>query len=161
MKVAEKIIAVENNDALRKRVAELEEENSQLKTSTVELQKSVESSTEAVTSLWQALEAGIKDYELLKDGENSLLAERNTLHDRVADLESELAEAKTSTAKDITALEAKVVSVEAHAMDDVAAVEKCLVDFETVLSGDLAGLREVYERNIQSLGGLYSSDFRW
>jgi hypothetical protein len=49
--------------------------------STVKLQKSVDSSTEAITSLWQALEAGIEDYELLKDGNKILLAEHNTLQD--------------------------------------------------------------------------------
>jgi chromosome segregation ATPase len=95
---AEKIITEENSDDLRKHVTELDEENSQMKASIAELQKFVDNSTEVVTSLRQAREAGIEDYELLKDGNSSLLVERNALQDRAADLESELAGAKTSAA---------------------------------------------------------------
>jgi hypothetical protein len=50
-RAAEKIIIEENSDDLRKRIAELEEENAQLKVSTVELQKSVDKSADAVISL--------------------------------------------------------------------------------------------------------------
>jgi hypothetical protein len=49
-RAAEKIIIEENSDDLRKRIAELEE-NAQLKVSTVELQKSVDKSADAVISL--------------------------------------------------------------------------------------------------------------
>jgi hypothetical protein len=73
-KVAEKIITEENSDSLWRRIIELEEKNSQVKASAAELQKIVDSSIEAVTSLRRALEARIKDYELLKDGKNSLYA---------------------------------------------------------------------------------------
>jgi predicted trehalose synthase len=101
-------------------------------------------------------EAGIEDYELLKDGNSSLLVECNALQDRVADVESELAGAKTSAAKGIAVQEAKVVSVEARVMDDVATVEKHLVYFRKELTQDLKGLREAYERNIQSLDSICS-----
>jgi hypothetical protein len=90
----------------------------------------------------------------LKDGSYNLLAECNALRDLVTDLELELAEAKMSVAKDIVALEVKVVSVEAHVMDEDASMEKHFVDFKKEFTEDLAGLREAYENNIQSLGGL-------
>jgi hypothetical protein len=48
------------------------------------------------------------------------------------------------------------VSTEARAVDDAATAEKRLVDFSADLTWDLAGLREAYERNIQSLGGICS-----
>jgi hypothetical protein len=53
--------------------------------------KTVDSSVEAAASLRQALDLNIVDYNLLKGGNNRLLPEeRNTLCDRVANLESEL-----------------------------------------------------------------------
>jgi vacuolar-type H+-ATPase subunit D/Vma8 len=107
----------------------------------LELQESFDKSAEAVISLRQTLNGAIDDYELLKDGNSNLLAERNALRDQVTDLKSELATAKVSSAKDIAALEAKVVSVEAHVVEEVAAGEKRLVDFETELIRDLADLR--------------------
>jgi hypothetical protein len=137
-------------------VVELVEENARLKGSSVELQRSVDSSTEAVISLQQKLEAGIEDYELLRDGNNSLLVECNALQDQVIDLESKLAEDKARAAKDIAALEVKVVSAEARAMDEAASGEKHFVDFEKEFTEDFAGLRKAYERNIQSLGGFCS-----
>jgi hypothetical protein len=110
-KVAEKIIAEGNSDALWERMAELEEENSRIRASTAELQKSVDSSSEAVTSLRQVLEHGINDYELLKKGNQILSAERDAFRDRVAGLASELAEDKKSATRDIAALKEKVMSV--------------------------------------------------
>jgi hypothetical protein len=67
---------------------------------------------------------------------------------------SELTKVKTSATWDISALEVKVALAEARAVDDAAAAEKHLVDFRMDLTGDLVGLREAYERNIQSLGGI-------
>jgi predicted RNase H-like nuclease (RuvC/YqgF family) len=89
-KTTEKIISEEDGGNLRRCVAKLEEENSQLKVSTVD------SSAEAVTVLRRALDEGIEDYELLTNGNESLLAECDTLWDQVVDLESELAKVKTS-----------------------------------------------------------------
>jgi hypothetical protein len=86
-KTTEKIISEEDGGRC---VAKLEEENSQLKVSTVD------SSAEAVTVLRRALDEGIEDYELLTNGNESLLAECDTLWDQVVDLESELAKVKTS-----------------------------------------------------------------
>jgi hypothetical protein len=108
LKTTKKIIVDEDRGNLRKHVAELDEENSRLKASAAELQKTIDSSTEAVTVLRRALDERIEDYEPLKNGNDSLLAERNTLRDQVADLESVLAKVKTSAAGDISALEARV-----------------------------------------------------
>jgi hypothetical protein len=86
-----------------------------LEASNAELQKIVfHSSAQTIISLRRALDLNIEDYNLLRDGNNSLLAERNTLYDRVADLESELAEVSVSAARGISALEAKVVCTEAR-----------------------------------------------
>jgi uncharacterized protein YlxW (UPF0749 family) len=85
LKTTKKIIVDEDRGNLRKHVAELDEENSRLKASAAELQKTIDSSTEAVTVLWRAF-----------------------LRDQVADLESVLAKVKTSAAGDISALEARV-----------------------------------------------------
>jgi vacuolar-type H+-ATPase subunit D/Vma8 len=78
-------------------------------------------SDEAVVLLWQELDEAIKDYDLLKDGNNSLLAECHALRVQVSDLKSEFAMAKASAAENITSLEAKVVSAEARVMDEVVA----------------------------------------
>jgi hypothetical protein len=51
MKVAEKIIAEESGESLRKRIVELEEENSRLKATSTELYGSVDSSTEIIATL--------------------------------------------------------------------------------------------------------------
>jgi hypothetical protein len=107
-------------------IAELEEENSLLKTTTIELQRSVDSSAEDVASLQHSLEAGIDDYDLLLEGHKSLLAECNTLCDHPADLESALEDAKAITAKDIAALEARVISTESHVVDEAVAEENVL-----------------------------------
>jgi hypothetical protein len=98
--------------------------------------------------------AGREDYELLMEDNKSLLAERNTLRD--ADLESELAEARTSAAKDIDALESKVSSAEAHSVNVAAAGERRLAYFKDIVH-DLADMCMLYERNVQSIEGLCSS----
>jgi hypothetical protein len=48
---------------------------------TAELQKTIGSSAKAVVSLHRALDLDIEEYNLLRDGNNSLLAGRNTLRD--------------------------------------------------------------------------------
>jgi hypothetical protein len=58
--------------------------------------------------LQRSLDAGVEDYELLMEGNKSLLVASDTLRDHDADLEPELAEARARAAKDIAALEAKV-----------------------------------------------------
>jgi hypothetical protein len=58
-KAAEKIIMDESGDSLRKRTSELNEENSCLKMSNVELENVIGSSTEAITVLQKRLDAGI------------------------------------------------------------------------------------------------------
>jgi chromosome segregation ATPase len=155
-KVAEKIIAEENSYSLWKRMAEPEEENSRLKATATGLQKSIDSSAEDVTLMRWSLEAGIEDYDLLLEGNNSLLTECTTLRDHAADLESELAEARANATKDIATLETRVQSAKAHVVDIAAAGEKRLVDFEAELINDLADLRVAYECNIQSIEGLCS-----
>jgi chromosome segregation ATPase len=116
-KADEKIIADENNDELRRCVAVLEEENLHLWASPTELQRSADRSTKAVVVLRWELDNAIGDYDVLKDGKDSLLAERNVLRDQATDLESELAKVKA----DAAALKAKVASGEAHGVDDAAA----------------------------------------
>jgi hypothetical protein len=51
--------------------------------------------------LQRSLDAGVEDYELLMEGNKSLLVESDTLRDHNADLEPELAEARARAAKDI------------------------------------------------------------
>jgi uncharacterized membrane-anchored protein YhcB (DUF1043 family) len=88
--VAGRIIAEDEGGAmLRRRVAELEEENAQLKASKAEMQKTVDSSSEVVTMLRRELDKEIQIYELLNNGNDSLLEERNNAQYRVANLESE------------------------------------------------------------------------
>jgi hypothetical protein len=50
-KVVEKVIAEESGETLRKRITELEEENSRLKVTAVKLQGLVDSSTETIAML--------------------------------------------------------------------------------------------------------------
>jgi hypothetical protein len=47
---------------------------------------------------------GIEDYDLLMEGNKSLLAERNALRERSEYLESKLMKAHASTVEDIAAL---------------------------------------------------------
>jgi hypothetical protein len=67
-KVAETIITEDSGSSLYKRIIELEAENSQLKAVTTE-------STEAISTLRGTVNARIKDYVLLLDGNKSLVAE--------------------------------------------------------------------------------------
>jgi hypothetical protein len=100
------------------------------------------------------MDAGIEDYDLLMEGNKSLLLECNALCEHFEDMESELTKAHASAAENNAAMEARIKSVEAHTMDEAAAGEKCLRDFENELIKDLAELRALYERNIQSIGDL-------
>jgi uncharacterized protein YydD (DUF2326 family) len=137
-KVAEKIITERGGESLQKHVAELEEENSRLKATATELQKSVDSSAETITVLQHSVDDGVEDYNLLMAGNESMLAEHNELRYRSEDLESELSKVRASTTEDIAALEAKIRSAKAHATDVAVTSEKCLYYFETELLKDLA-----------------------
>jgi hypothetical protein len=59
-----------------------------------------------------------------------------------------LVEMETSTTKDTAALEAKLVEMEARAVESSVAAKRCFEYFCTKLVGELAPLREAYERNI-------------
>jgi hypothetical protein len=114
----------------------------------------VEKPDVVVALLRRELEEEVDNYELMRCGSESLLAECNTLCDQIADLESELVEVKMGATRDISIMEAKVASTEARAVDDAAAAEKCLVDFRAKLTKGIVGLHKAYERNIQRLGGI-------
>jgi chromosome segregation ATPase len=131
-----------------KRVTELEEANARLNTSNAEIQQTNDSSSEVVTLLRRELDEEIENYELLKNGSDSLLEERNHAQYRAVELESELAEVKASAGRDIAALEARLAALEARATEDSTAAEKRLADFRTELPNDLAHLREAYQHNI-------------
>jgi hypothetical protein len=47
--------------------------------------------------------SGLEDYDLVMEGNKSLLAERNTLHECSEDIESELMKAHASAAENIAA----------------------------------------------------------
>jgi hypothetical protein len=56
---------------------------------------------------------GVDDYNLLLEGNKSLLAERNDFHYRCEDLKDELAEAHYDAQKKTTDLESRVRAAEA------------------------------------------------
>jgi hypothetical protein len=153
-KVAEKIITEEGGQMLQKRVVELEQENSWVKATAMELHGSVDGSAETIAVMPHSMDAGVEEYNLLLEGNKSLLAKRNALRERSEDLEAELTKARTS--EYIAALEAKVKSTEAHIVDIAASDEKCLSDFENELIKDLAELHILYEHNILSIRGMWS-----
>jgi hypothetical protein len=95
----------------------------------VKLQGSVDSSAETITTLERTVAMGVEDYDLLMEGNKSLLAECDVLHERSENLDFELMKARASAAEDIAALEARVKSAEARIMDVTAAGKKCLSDF--------------------------------
>jgi hypothetical protein len=131
-KAAETIIAEDTIASLRQRIAKLEAEKN---------------------TVQHTVENGNEDYDLLLEGNKSLLAERNNFHYRCEDLRAELMEVRSSTEKQITDLEAEVKSAEAHSTDVAGAGEKHLKDFEDELVHDLAELRTLYVRNAQAIGG--------
>jgi hypothetical protein len=142
--------------ALQKRLAELEEANTQMEASNADMQLTVSHSGEAVTVLRHELDAELENYELLRFDNTSLLDERNEARGQVANLESELAEMNANTAKDTATMEARLAAAEAHTVEGSAAAERHLMDFCMKLTGDLAPLCQTYERNIQSLVGICS-----
>jgi hypothetical protein len=113
-------------------------------------------SAKTIDTLQRFVYSRIEDYNLLQEDNNSLLAECDDLCYRYEDLEFELAKVHSSAAEDIAALESRIRSTEAHNMEAAATNKKCLSDFEGELIEDLPGLRALYERNIQSIGGLCS-----
>jgi chromosome segregation ATPase len=110
-KVVKRIIADRGEDGLQSRVARLEEENSRVRASSVELQVSADKSAEAVIVLRRELDSSIENYERLREDTICLSAERNVLQSRAADLEEDLARTKASATADVAALQAKVVCV--------------------------------------------------
>jgi hypothetical protein len=73
---------------------------------------------------------GIKDYDLLLEGNKSLLAECDDFRYHCEDLQVEFAEVRSHAKKQIADLELKVESVEFHSVDVAAAGKRCLKDFE-------------------------------
>jgi hypothetical protein len=73
---------------------------------------------------------------------------------RCEDLEGQLKKAHSDSAASVAALEAKVKSAEAHNAEVAVASDKRLSDFEAELIRDLAGLRKLYSRNVQSIRGM-------
>jgi hypothetical protein len=84
-KVAEKIIAKESREWLWRHITELNMENSRQSATTTELQGSVDSSTETITTQQRSVDAGIKDYNLLLEGNKSMLVECDALCNRSKD----------------------------------------------------------------------------
>jgi hypothetical protein len=95
-KAAKTIIAKDNGASLHQRIVELEAENNMPQC---------------------VVDNGIEDYDMLLEGNKSLLVERDDLHFRCEDLQAELAEVRSDTKKQIVDLEAKVEFAEAHSVD--------------------------------------------
>jgi hypothetical protein len=142
-KAIEKIMAEDNGKSLWKRITELKVENSYLKASAVE-------SAETIDMLLNSVYSGIEDYDLLQEGNKSLLAECDEMRYHCEDLESALVRVCSSAVKDIAALESRIRSVMAYSMEVAATGKKRLSDFEGELIGDLAELCTLYECSIQS-----------
>jgi thioredoxin-related protein len=134
-KVAETIIAEDSGASLHHRVAKLKAEKD---------------------TLQHVVDNGIQNYDLLLEGNKSLLVDRDDLCYYCEDLQAELAEVRSGAKKQIANLEVKVESVEAHSIDVVATGERCLKDFEDELIRDLVELQTLYVCNAQAIGGLCS-----
>jgi hypothetical protein len=102
------------------------------------------------------MENGIEDYDLLLEGNKSLLAECDDFCYHCEDLQAELVEAHSGAKKKIADLEAKVEFAKAHSADNAATGKKHLRGFDDELVCDLAELRTLYVRNAQAIGGLCS-----
>jgi hypothetical protein len=100
---AKTIIAEDNGALLRKHIAELEMERS---------------------TLQHAVDNGVKDYNLLMAGNESLLAERNDFCYHCEDLEKELTKVCSDAEQRTAALQLKIKSAEAHSLDVAAASQK-------------------------------------
>jgi hypothetical protein len=99
---------------------------------------------------------GVNDYNLLMEGNKSLLAERNDFRYRCEDLKAELAEVHSDAEKRTANLEVRVKAAEAHNIDVAATGEKRLRGFEGELIRDLAEQRALYVCKAQTIGGLCS-----
>jgi hypothetical protein len=67
---------------------------------------------------------GVNNYNLLMEGNKSLLAERNDFRYRCEDLKAELAEVHSDAEKRTANLEVRVKAAKAHNIDVAAAGEK-------------------------------------
>jgi hypothetical protein len=148
-KVAKTIITEDNGVLLRERIVELKIENSQLRATTAE-------SAEKICTLQWDVDNGVEDYNLLMEGNESLLAEHSDFHYRYEDLKVELAEVHSDAEKRTTDLEARVKAIEAHSVNVAAAGEKWLKNFEGGLVWDLVELCALYVHHAQTIGGLCS-----
>jgi hypothetical protein len=99
-KVAETIIAENIIASLHKCIGELEVENSRLKDAAAE-------SAKTIGMLERDVDNGLDDYNLLMEGNKSLLAERNDFCYRCEDLKAELAEAHSDAQKKTADLEVR------------------------------------------------------
>jgi hypothetical protein len=134
-KAAETIIAEDSGASLHQCIVELEAKKN---------------------TLQRDVDNGIEGYDLLLEGNKSLLAERDDFCYCCEDLQVELAVVRSDAKKKIADLEVKVESVEARSVDVVAAGERCLKDFEDELIHSLAELHTLYVCNAQVIGGLCS-----
>jgi hypothetical protein len=82
-------------------------------------------SAEMIGMLQRSVDAGIEVYNLLMEGNKSLLAERDEFRYLSNDLETELA---SSAEKSVADLEARIKSAETHNVDVAATSEKRLRD---------------------------------
>jgi chromosome segregation ATPase len=98
-------------------IAELEAENSQLRAT-------VEESTGTIATLQRYVDAVIEDYDMLMEGNKSLLTERDKFHYHCKDLKVEVARVRSDVEKNVADLEARVKSTEAHIVDVAATGEK-------------------------------------
>jgi hypothetical protein len=90
------------------------------------MRATVKESAEMIAMLQRSVDAGIEDYDLLMEGNKSLLAERNEFCYHCEDLNVELAKVHSDAEKIITNLEVRVKSAEAHNVDVAIAGEKRL-----------------------------------
>jgi hypothetical protein len=116
-KVAKTIIPEDNGASLRKRIAVLEADNSHLNATTAK-------SAETISTLQQVMDNGVKDYNLLMEGNKSLLAEHNDFSYHCEDLKAELAKVRSDAEKRTADLEAKVKATKAHSVDVATTDEK-------------------------------------
>jgi hypothetical protein len=126
------------------------------KDSGVSLHEHIAELVAETNTLQRAVENGIEDYDLLLEGNKSLLAQCDDFRYHCDDLRAELVEVRSGSKEQIADLEAKVEFAEAHSTDVAAAGEKHLKDFEDELVRDLAELRTLYVCNAQAIGGLCS-----
>jgi hypothetical protein len=88
------------------------------------LRATVEEPTGTIAMLQRSVFAGIEDYDLLMEGNKSLMAARDEFRYRCEDLKVELARVGSDAEKNIADLEARLKSAEAHSVDVAAAGEK-------------------------------------